>query len=195
MRTDRVPSYAVHRSARPERLLTGAFATIAALAGLAALLVGLGAFGTGPAGRPLLDPVAVAWLRTHLLTTRIGGLVLGAVLLVVGLVWLLRAVRPEPRPRLRLGDDLTVTSGAVTEAIRQDAEAVPGVGRAKAVLVGPAGAPALRLTLWLRDGADLSDVWAQVDEQVLSRARAALELDRLPTAVHLELDARDRQLA
>lgn len=189
----RISAAAVGRSARTERVLTGLLGGIAVLGGSAVLLVGYGILGHYRADRPLLDPIALRVLRSHLLATRIGALAAGTVLLIVGLIWLVRALRTERHPDMRLGDDLTVTATALTDAIRRDAEGVSGIGRVKAALVGDPANPALRLTLWLAEGSDIRAVWAQLDEQVLARARTSLDVETLPSAIRLELDAKARQ--
>lgn len=183
---------AVARSNGTERVLTGLLAVLAILGGVAVLVVGYGFLGDYRADRPLLDPIALGWMRDHLLATRISAVVLGAVLLLVGLVWFIQAIRTERHPDMRL-DDVVVTRGALTDAIRRDAETVCGVSRVRASLVGRPTNPALRLTLWLREGTDIREVWQQLDEQVLSRARQTLEVEELPAAIRLELDARARQ--
>lgn len=60
-------------------------------------------------------------------------------------------------------------------------------------LVGHPGRPGLRLTLWLREGADVREVWSELDSRVLARARESLGIDPLPTAVRIELDTAARQ--
>jgi hypothetical protein len=102
-------------------------------------------------------------------------------------------LRPEPKPDLVLdqsrGTGLTVSSGAIAEAVRADTETVPGVDRARVRLVGDTDNPALRITLWLRQGSDVRDIWNDLDTRVLSRARDTLGVERLPAAVRIELDA------
>lgn len=113
---------------------------------------------------------------------------LGVLLLWLGLWWFFRSLRPEGRPDLELADDLVVTSSAISEAVRADAETVDGVGRARVRAVGDKEHPALRITLWLVEGTDLKRVWEQLDHTVLARARESLGVDVLPTAVRIELD-------
>ena len=188
---------AVARSARLDRTLLTLLALLLLAGGVIVLLVGTGQLGTGRARRPVLDPIAVDFLRSYLLYARIGAIVLGVLLLVLGLWWMLRSLRPEPKPDLVLDDsaggEFTVTSSALSDAIKTDATSVQGVERARARLVGTEHDPALRLILWLQQGADLRAVWEGLDQQVLSRARQALGLSRLPTAIRLELDAAERQ--
>ncbi len=187
---------AVARSARLDRALLTLLALLLLAGGVIALLMGTGVLGAGRA-RPVVDPIAVDFLRRNLLYARITTIVLGVLLVALGTWWVLRSVHPEPKPDLVLDDsagtEFTVTSSALADAIKADAMSVDGVERARARLVGNEEDPALRLTLWLQQGADLRAVWEGLDQQVISRARQALGLSRLPTAVRLELDAAERQ--
>ncbi|HEY2059268.1 MAG TPA: alkaline shock response membrane anchor protein AmaP [Amycolatopsis sp.] len=183
---------ALGRSYGAERTLTLIIGLVAVLAGAAALMVGLGWLGRFRAHRSLVDPMAVRWLGDHALYARIGALVLGVLLLVLGLWWFFRSLRPEPRPDLQLdqtpGAELTVTSAAIAGAVQADAEDIAGVTRARARAVGTKAEPALRVTLWLSEDTDVRRVWSDLDTYVLTRARESLGLDVLPTAVRLELD-------
>ncbi|MFB9908352.1 alkaline shock response membrane anchor protein AmaP [Allokutzneria oryzae] len=180
------------RSARAERVLTSLTGVLAVLAGAAAIVVGLGWLGEFRAQRSVLDPVVMDWVAENPQWTKAAGIALGVLLLVVGLMWTVRSLRPEHQPDMLLDTTvdgrLKVTAGAVTEAIRADAEAVNGVSRAKARLVGTTEEPALRLYLWLAAGTDIRRVWQDLDGDVLSRARTALGVPALPTAVRMELD-------
>lgn len=163
----------------------------AAVLGALALLVGGAAvlLHRFAVDRPVLDPVVLDWARRHLLPVRLGLIALGLLAVVVGLRWAWRAIRPERHPDLFL-DDVVVTAKALAAAVRADAEQVPGVAAAKVSVVGT---PALRLRLTLRHGADVRHVWRELDGRVLSRARTALGVDVLPTAVRLDLAKRERQ--
>ena len=187
-----VATKALSRSYAAERALTFTTGLLAVLAGAAALVVGFGVFGEFRGRRPLLDPIAVDWLGGHALPARIGAVVLGVVLLVFGLWWSRRSLRPEPRPDLALdrteGEELVVTAAAISGAVRADAETLDGVSRARVRAVGTPDSPALRVTLWLSEGTDLKRVWEELDLRVLTRARESLGVDVLPTAVLLELD-------
>ncbi|WP_367130499.1 alkaline shock response membrane anchor protein AmaP [Saccharothrix sp. HUAS TT1] len=174
----------MNRSNRTERVLAFTLGTLA-------LLVGGGAVVLNRLGvdRPLADPVALDWVRSHLLPVRVGLLALGVLAVFLGLLWAWRAVRPERRPDLRVGDDVVVTAKALAAAVKSDAEHVRDVDSAKVAVVGT---PALRLRLVLRHGADVPRVWRELDGLVLSRARDALDVEVLPTAVRLELAKRER---
>jgi hypothetical protein len=162
-------------------------------AGTLVALLSYGVLGAGRAARPVLDPLVVEALRAQPVLTRIVAVAVGLALAVLGVVWAARSLRPESRPDLQLagGPDtrIVVEATAVAEAVGQQAAALPGVGRARARLVGPEQRPALRLTLWLADDADVRAVLAALEDRVLAPARESLELDALPVAVRLELDA------
>ena len=180
------------RSHGAERALTSLIGVLAVLGGAAALVVGMGWLGQFRGHRPVLDPIAVGWLGSHALYARIGAVLLGVLLLVLGLWWFFRSLRPERRPDLRLdetvGAELTVTAGALAGAVQTDAESIDGVTRARARSVGTVAEPALRITLWLAEDTDVRRVWTDLDAFVLTRARESLGVATLPTAVRLELD-------
>ena len=186
-------SSAVARSAGTDRTLTTLLALVALAGGVVVLLVGTGVFGSARAGRSLVDPIAIDLLRANRSLALVLAIVAGLLLVLLGLLWALRSLRPESKPDLVLdhsrGTGLTVSSGAIAEAVRADAEIVPGVERARVRLVGDTDNPALRITLWLRQGSDVRDIWNDLDTRVLSRARGALGVERLPAAVRIELDA------
>jgi len=188
---------ALARSYRGERVLTMVVGLLALLAAAATTAVGLGWFGPYRAARPVIDPIAVDWVGRHQLVSRVVAIAVGVLLLVLGLIVLVRALRPESQPDLALdhtvGTGLLVTAGAIAEAIRVDAEQVEGVGRARARMVGDRANPALRLSLWLREGSDVKAVWQELDAKVLSRARESLGVAALPTAVRMELAAARRR--
>ncbi len=178
----------MNRSNRTERVMATLLGVLALLVGGAA--VGLHRFAVD---RPVLDPVALDWARQHLLPVRIGLVVLGLLAVVLGLRWAWRAVRPERHPDLLLDDvDVVVTAKALAAAVRADAERVHGVAGAKVSVVGTP-ALRLRLRLTLRHGADVTRVWRELDDRVLSRARTALGVDVLPAAVRLDLAKRERE--
>ncbi|WP_236594779.1 alkaline shock response membrane anchor protein AmaP [Saccharothrix sp. 6-C] len=173
----------MNRSNRTERVMAAVLGVLALLVGGAAVV--LHRFAVD---RPVLDPVVLDWARRHLLPVRLGLIALGLLAVVLGLLWAWRAVRPERHPDLLL-DDVVVTAKALAAAVRADAEQVHGVAGAKVSVVGR---PALRLRLTLRHGADVHRVWRELDGRVVSRARAALGVEVLPTAVRLDLAKRER---
>ncbi len=183
---------AVARSAGGDRWTTVLLGLVLLAAGVLVALLSYGVFGTARAGRPLLDPMIVDTLRAQPLPSRVIAIAVGVVLVLLGLTWAARSVRPEPRPDIALdgGPDTTivVSSTAVADAVAGQAATLHGVGQARARLVGADTAPALRLTLWLADDADVREVLRRLDEEVLATARTSLGLAALPVAVRLELE-------
>jgi hypothetical protein len=161
-------------------------------AGVLVALLSYGVFGSARAGRPLLDPMIVDALRSQPTVARIVAVVAGVALALLGLIWASNSVRPERHPDLVIdgGPDtsIVVSSAAVADAVAAQAAGLPGVGRARARLVGAETAPALRVTLWLADDADVRDVLRRLDSHVLTTAWESLGLAALPVAVRLELD-------
>ncbi|MBE9373023.1 alkaline shock response membrane anchor protein AmaP [Saccharopolyspora sp. HNM0983] len=165
---------------------------LALLAGIGGLAVGSGALGVFRSQRPVLDPMFAQWAQATPLVWLPVAIVGGLVLLVLGGWWVRRALRPEARPDVRLGNgeggELTITAGALTEAVRRDAQEVTGVTKTRVRTVGSPRDPGLRLSLSLEEGTDVRQVWAELDDRVLSRARRALGREALRTSIRLHLD-------
>ncbi|TWF79717.1 hypothetical protein FHX44_115651 [Pseudonocardia hierapolitana] len=182
------------RSTAGERTLAVVVGLVLLAAGTLVTLLSYGVFGTARASRPLLDPMIVDALRAQPLVALVAAIVGGLLLAVLGLVWAAHALRPERRPDLVLGTldggdtSVVVSAAAAAEAVAAQAAELPGVGRARARLVGSEAAPAIRVTLWLADDADVRDVLARLDSEVLATARGSLGVTDLPAAVRLELD-------
>ena len=197
VRESRPSPAALGRSMGFERGLVVLLGLLALLTGVAVVLVSAGVFGAFRAQRPILDPLAVQWLRANPQQAIPFAIVLGVVLVMIGLWWVTHALRPEIRPDLHLDTespgDLTVTSSALTEAIRSDAESLTGVTQARVRMAGSSQEPTLRMTLALQEGTNVRQVWEELDHTVLSRARAALEAETIPTAIRLVLDRAPRQ--
>jgi hypothetical protein len=184
---------ATTRPAGAQRTLVGLLGLLGLAAGAAALVVGAGLLGTNRANRPILDPIALDTLRAHPTLTRVVAIAAGVILLILGLLWTARALKPERRPNLLLDPSpdrhLEVNASAIANALRADTETITGVNRAHARMVGTTATPALRLNLWLEDGADVRNVYHDLNTRVLTRARDSLGVETLPTAIRIELDA------
>ncbi|QGK69522.1 alkaline shock response membrane anchor protein AmaP [Allosaccharopolyspora coralli] len=193
-RQPRPSSTAVGRSLRFERGLAVLAGVVALLTGGLALIVGAGWLGDFRADRSVLDPMVVDAVRAAPGITVLVGIAAGVLLVALGLWWISRALRPEARPDMRLEPGtlstggLTVSGSALTDAIRTDAESVSGVTRARVRMAGTAQRPNLRLVLSLQEGTNVRQVWEELDDKVLGRAREALGTEVLPTAIRLELD-------
>jgi hypothetical protein len=183
---------AMARSAAVDRVLAVVIGLVLLVGGVLVALLSHGVFGTARAGRPVLDPIIVDALRAQPDTYRVIVLAAGVLLVALGLMWAARSLRPERHPDIMLdaGSDtpIVIRSSAAADAVGHQASLIPGVGRARARLVGTDQAPALRVTLWLIDDADVRAVLARLHDVVLEAARGSLGIAVLPTAVLLELD-------
>lgn len=190
--TATVVSKATARTAGAQRTVVGLIGLLSLATGIAALVVGFGLLGVNRAARPVLDPIAMGTVAAHQTLFRGIAIAAGVVLLVLGLVWAVRALAPERRPSLVLDpapdSRLEISASAIADALRADAETIDGVNRARARTVGSTAAPVLRLSLWLEDGANVRDVYHDLDTRILARARDSLGVRSLTTAIHIELD-------
>jgi hypothetical protein len=184
---------ATARAAGAQRTLVGLIGLLSLAAGAVALVVGSGLLGANRAARSVLDPLVLDALRAYPTFARGVAIVTGVVLLIVGLLWALRALAPERRPNLLLDHSpdlrLEISASAIADAVRADAETITGVSRARARMVGATANPVLRLDLWLEDDTHVRDVYRDLDTGVLTRARDSLGVESLPTAIRIELDA------
>lgn len=191
--TARSARRAVARSAGGSRWGITLLGLVLLAAGVLTVLLTLGVFGQNRPQRPLLDPMVTDVLGANALVTRIVAVVAGLLLIVLGLIWAVRSLRPERRPDLVLdggpGTDIRVSSSAAADAVAEGASGLAGVARARARMVGSASAPAVRATVWVTDDADVADICRRLDGEVLTEVRGALGLAALPVAVRLELDA------
>ena len=183
---------AVARSATGDRWVVALIGLVLLAVGVGVTLLYYGVFGSWRAARPLLDPIIVVTVATDPVLWRVIAIACGIVLALLGLAWVARSVRPEPRPDVVLdgGPNTTilVSSGAAAEAVATQAATLPSVGRARARMVGSTAAPALRVTLWLTDDADVRAVLHRLDAEVLATVCSALGLSALPMAVRLEVE-------
>lgn len=159
--------------------------------GGAALARALGTWGSGSAADPLLAdslrryPDGQSWFWPAVAA--------GAVVVtLLGLAWLFAQGRTEKLPGLSLEPDRSegstrVASRAVTEAIEADVNALPGVRKARARLLGSQRHPRLMLTMTYGTRADLAALRGHIADEAVTRLRTALEVDSLPTVVRLRL--------
>ena len=184
---------ATARAAGAQRTLVGLVGLVSLAAGAAVIVVGSGLLGADRAARPVLDPLVLDILRANQHLARGVTIAAGVVLLVLGLVWVARALAPQRRPNLLLDSRpdslLQVSAVAIADALSADAETVTGVNRARARMAGTLDTPVVRLDLWLEDGADVRTVYRELDTEVLARARDSLGVEFLPAAIRIELDA------
>lgn len=169
------------------------------VAGVLTILLISGVFGADRRLRPVLDPIAVGVLTAQPMVSWIVATVAGLLLVLLGLLWAARALRPEARPDLVVDDgagtEIRIDASAAADAVADGALALPGVSRARARMVGSAARPAVRAVVWVDDDAEgslaetVAEVCRRLDAEVLTQVRDSLGLADLPVAVRLELDA------
>ena len=168
-------------------------------AGVLTILLVSGVFGQQRPQRPVLDPMIQQFLADNATAARLVAIAVGVLLLVLGLLWAARSLRPEGHPDLVLdggtGTEIRIDASATAEAVADGASSLPGVTRARARMVGSAAAPAVRATVWIdEDVADdeVAEICRRLDAEVLAQVRDSLGLADLPVAVRLELDSGPR---
>ena len=160
--------------------------------GVAALLTSFGAFGRAAAFAPVLPEAvqefgreATGWLRIILL-------IAGLLLFLLALRWLLAQLRIERLGEVLLEPDdrrgqTTMSPSALTDAVKGEGESVHGVNSVSARLVHDPQHPDLHLLVDLGPRADLREVRAAIEDNVVQHARQALSRENLPTLVQYRL--------
>ncbi|MCX2971311.1 MULTISPECIES: alkaline shock response membrane anchor protein AmaP [Streptomyces] len=177
-----------------------------ALAGLALLALGLAALAAAadlPGRLGVTPPDGYAWrdpnevLLTHADRTQwrdeswwwwVVFAVLGVLVLL--LLWWLRAQLLPRRVRTVLVDSgdgagAHVRGATLEDAMAADAEALPGVGRARVRLAGRQSAPRVRVGLLVDPDARPAHLVRDLRAGPLEHARASAGLDRLPAETRL----------
>lgn len=182
-----------NRTDRLNRAVLVLLGTLLVLLGTGGVLIGANVFGTKRAESSLVYPRA-AWLL-HREQSWLWW-VLGAAALVIALIALysvavqLRIERIGTVSLQRSNDgDSVLVAGALCDAVRTEAEAMPEIDRARARLTGDAHDPELVLSVWLCDGVDLESVRESLDETVLRHARESLGREGLRAWLRIEVDA------
>lgn len=164
-------------------LVLGALLLLAA--GLATLTLGTGLLNPPAQDQPVLNGVADSWINSH--SWIWWPIAAGGVLIaLLCLWWLLAQARSNRVSTLRLGERTetgrtTVASSALTDALETEVESYRGVDRARAHLTGATTAPALTLSVTVDGRVPVAQVHRQVVDEALAHARAALDVDELPT--------------
>lgn len=183
---------------RLDRFLVLLFGVLLTAAGVLALLVGLGVFGSRLRAQPVLDNVAgdyvgrnSQWLWPVIALV---GLLLG----LLALRWLMKQLTPTAVRDLQLEQAATdghtdLSGSAVTSAVSQEIRDYRGVTGASARLTGEETDPQLVLRVQLDRRADVAAVRDRISEQAIAHARQALDNPELP--VQLDLVVTDKQAA
>ena len=122
-----------------------------------------------------------------------------AVLVLLALWWLLAQLRRRRTGELRLrttdawsqggadasGPDAVLRARALEQVMAAEAEALDGVARGRATLVGKRSAPRVRVGLLLDEHAVPDTVVHQLDTEVLEHARTSSGVGEIPAEVRL----------
>jgi hypothetical protein len=164
-----------------------------AAAGGLGLALSVGAFGDARATSPVLPdnvrtfPATQPWFWWAMA---------GAALLIalLALMWLMAQLRTSRVARLDLTTDAregytTLNAGAVTQAVEEEIDAVPGVTRASArILHRPRRR--LSLTVGMTDTVDIERLRTVLEEDVVAHVREAVDDPALPVEIELRPDVR-----
>lgn len=179
------------KSARGNRLGLIIVGSVLLSAGLAALAVGQGLFGAGPAGQVLLGSALLAVLDQQWVPY--AAVALAFVIGFLALRWLMVQGLNDTVGRLSLERQrdgrVEVGENVARGALEHEVTDYPGVRRARARLTESPQEPHLRLALTLEDDADVVGVWRRVRAEALSQLRRALELDNVPTIIRMSMTA------
>jgi hypothetical protein len=155
----------------------------------AGLAAGLGAWGSVPADRPILDPRLRDFSERH---GWLWAVVAAAGLVVAGLAcrWLggqlhtdrVRILELESDPRT---GETTIPTSALTDAVATEIAGYRGVRHVTARTIGTAAHPRTVLHVELADRAPIGEVRRRIDDEAIAHLRTALQDPGLP--VQLEL--------
>ncbi len=157
-------------------------------AGVIMVLLGFGLFFLAP-GSAVLPAVATTWVEDRPWLWWVAAAVSLAIALL-GLRWLIAQLRTDGVGSFALisasgSDGLTqVRSSGVTEAVEDDAESIQGVERASARVAGH-DVQRVELTVTTTEEADMSAVRRGLEDQTVSRLRAALDPPDLPVQIEI----------
>ncbi len=185
-------------TARLDRFLLLLLGLLLSAAGVLALLVGFGVFGTRLRNRPVFGNFLSDFVGRN-------GQWLWPVIALVGLLlgylalrWLIGQLRPTGVRDLQLEPRSTtghtdLVGAAVTDAVTDEIGGYRGVAGASARLVGDELAPELRLRVQLDSRADVAALRRRIETDAVAHARQALDNPQLP--VRLDLVVTDKKAA
>ena len=125
----------------------------------------------------------------------------GAVIALLALWWMAAQTSTRTVRRLSVEPDrrhgtTVLRASAVTDAIADELESYTGIRAAGAALRGSAASPSLRLSVTAENRADHAAFRTRVQAEALAHLRTALELDTVPTMLHIQFSrAFNRHLA
>jgi hypothetical protein len=178
---------------RLNRIVVSLLGLLLLAAGAYGLLRGAGAFGDRRADEPLLGSDLRSFVADN---DQWFWAAVAAVAILVAFAaasWLRAQLLPTPSlSELRIptgqGPGRTVLQAdAVSGAVRRDVEADPDVSGARVRLVPASHGIGLDVRATVVDGGDVHAVRARIEEEVLARARAALDREDVTATVRLRI--------
>ena len=161
--------------------------------GAALLAIAAGAAGSGLAGQPVITKSRWAFITSHQGWSWAIIVAAGAILVAVGIWWLIVQLRIAGRMRrLEIEPDrgvggTTVAAHLLTAAVAADMDQTPGMEQGRARLVRRHGRPELELRAKLNPHANIHEARRHIEGVVIPHAREALAPQPLPARVTVEL--------
>ena len=187
---DRTP-----RTTRTNRIVLGLIGLLLLVASGSGLALGLGAFGSARAARPVIssDVTDAADNRWFWLLVALGA----AIVTVLAVLWLLAQVGTDRVRSFDMEPDRSrgrtvLHAGAVTDAVSAEVGGYRGVSRSHASMRG-AGAPELLLRTSLDGRTSARGVAERVVTETAPRTRQALDVTELPIRLEMRLAPRSRR--
>jgi hypothetical protein len=180
------------RTARGNHVGLTVVGVVLLAAGLAGVAVGTGAVGTKRSHSDVLTRWETGWVAARGWVSPAVAAA-AAVVALLCLRWLLVQVRRDGFGGVQLETDrrhgdTDVASRVLERTVADEISEYPGVARASARLAGVPTGPELHLTVGLRAGADIAGLRARIDDEAVVRLCQALETERLPLLLTLQLD-------
>lgn len=178
------------RTNRANRLLLLLLGLILLAGGLAALLTGLGVFGSTRADQPVFTAELVDFADRNAEWFWPLVAVVAVILGLLALWWLLIQARSNRVSNLDIEVDRVhgrtrLDAGAFTGALVDEIESYRGVAGASGRVVGDGLEPRLSLRVALDGRVDAGDVVRRIESEALAHARSALGAEQLPTRLEL----------
>lgn len=176
-------------TARVNRTILILLGLILLAAGVLGLVLSFGGFGAQPAESPVLPEQLRSFADQNAWFWWVVALA-GVLLALLALRWLLAQLRTDRVSRLDLTDDdragvTTVHTGAVCDAVEDEARTFRGVSGATAHIRGARDTMDLRVDL--TDRADIADVRSKLEDVLVPHLRQALDDPHMPVDIELRL--------
>jgi hypothetical protein len=184
-----------HRTSRTNHVLLSLLGLLLLAVGAFALARYYDWFGRLPSTDRLYSRPEARWLHSHDWIW----IVVAAAAILVGLLalrWLLVQPRLDRVHTLRVDADpgqtgrTSMSADVLTDAVEDDLVEVPGVNRARVLLIGAADEPEIVVRVTANPLTDLGDVRRRIAEETLPAARTALDVPDAPAQLHVQVTGR-----